>query len=121
METNQLICEAIKTLGDDGALSPYPEYSGRCMYGRKCLGVTTDNPTAAVTYIIGAVLSNLRDIPEEELPSEELIDCMERVIDQLGMGSRTDSMGLDSILYWPDITLTPEQVALFDGDDEEDE
>jgi hypothetical protein len=120
METNQLICEAIKSLSDDGALSPYPEYSGRCMYGRKCLGVTTDNPTAAVAYIIGQVLTNLRDIPEEDMPNELLIDCMDRVIAHLGMGSRTDSMGLDSILYWPDITLTPEQVALFEGDEDDE-
>jgi hypothetical protein len=58
----------------------YEEYSGRGMYGKKCVGITTNKPmevieTAAQYGITGAV---------------------------------TDSMGMDTIVYWPKIQYVSE-------------
>jgi hypothetical protein len=59
-------------------------YSGRCMYGKKCCGITTDEPLQTVMqigYLIG---------------TNNLGDC-----DQFS--PRMDSMGRSTIVYFPDI------------------
>ena len=50
------------------------DYSGRCMFGRRCYGITTPDPTACV------MLAGRFGLPR---PSQ-------------------DNMGLDFIIYWPD-------------------
>lgn len=57
----------------------YPRYSGRGMYGAKCVGIVCADPTAAI----------------EEAAARGL------------RGSRWDSMGKDFIVYWPDIPSPP--------------
>ena len=51
-------------------------YSGRCMYGATCFGIVTDDPEGLIEAAIEAGLK----------------------------GARTDSMGFDTIVYWPSIT-----------------
>lgn len=55
----------------------YEDYSGRSMFGAKCVGIVTSNPT---TLISQALASGILD-------------------------HRTDSMGRDTIVYWPHIQM----------------
>lgn len=58
----------------------YPDYSGRFMYGAKCYGIVCDDP----------------------------IPCIEEAAEAGLRGARHDSMGLQYIVYWPDISETTE-------------
>lgn len=58
------------------------DYSGRCMYGKTCPGITVDGDENEVIEEAGA-----RGI----------------------RGARTDSMGRGVIVYWPGITTKPKQ------------
>jgi len=72
-------------------------YSGRSMYGQECLGIVCPNPLQALM----TVLSHFADRAEEA-------DDVCQFIDQLGE-PQADSMGLDSILYFPSCTLPKAQ------------
>lgn len=74
-------------------------YSGRGMYGRYCVGVTTDGPFE-VGVTLGAHFC-LNGIAPDEIP-----------------GPSTDSMGQSTILYWPGLKW-PE--GMKDDEDEDDE
>lgn len=67
-------------------------YSGRGMYGRQCISVTTGERVHSV----------LADI----------IACCEDVDAASDMirGASTDNMGLDHVIYWPSVTW-PEVLA----------
>lgn len=56
-------------------------YSGRGMYGRECLAITVRNPIQ-VAQDIGWKAART---PESDFPQQV----------------RTDSMGLDYVIYWP--------------------
>lgn len=58
-------------------------YSGRAMYGRTCLGVVVPNPMKAVLDIAA---QGVKVPPPKQ-----------------------DSMGLDFIIYWPDIPWSKEE------------
>ncbi len=70
------------------------DYSGRGMYGKSCVGIVAHSLLA-----LGAAISRL--VEDEEL-REELVS-----------NSLTDSMGYDTIVYWPRVTSS-------DADEDED-
>lgn len=76
-------------------------YSGRGMYGSECLGVVVDDPIEFVLDLfwsmsaLKVILSPNGDIHELDTDIEQLVDALRH--------SRTDSMGLSTILYWPRI------------------
>ena len=83
-------------------------YSGRGMYGKYCLGVTTDNPIEVAAQAVARAVENVQmDHPKANLGIEA-----RRIADEVGDAS-TDSMGLDVIVYWPGVP--------YEGDDEDDE
>lgn len=51
----------------------YEQYSGRGMYGRQCYGITTDYPDT----------------------------CIEAAVENGIKGACTDSLGMQTIVYWP--------------------
>ena len=63
-------------------------YSGRCMYGEKCLAFVGDS----VTEIIASLMEGCDD-------GEDSPRLME--LPRLLRDSRTDNMGLDMVLYFP--------------------
>lgn len=67
-------------------------YSGRAMYGERCLGVDCDNPARAAVRIARALVSLC-----EGSELEEILEAME--------DAKTDSMGRDAILYFPSIAF----------------
>jgi hypothetical protein len=82
LELVEQIAEAV-----DGTV--YHGYSGRGMYGAKCLGVTCGDATRCI----------------EEAASRGL------------MKASTDNMGRDMIVYWPHLDNEEEQVSAIDPDD----
>jgi|SRR6478752_2189543 len=82
---NQII-EAIENCGETPT-----DYSGRGMYGKRCLGVVCDNPMATLLSILDSFASGANELSE-----------VQELIQELGR-PQTDSMGLSSILYFPDV------------------
>lgn len=74
--------EALVRAIEDCDLTPR-SYSGRGMYGRKCVGVTIDRDSDWTPFALGAELALLLGDEVRDLRS-----CM-------------DGMGLDTILYFP--------------------
>lgn len=74
METKDQI-EALQEVADEIGGKFRKSYSGRCMYGRSCVGIVTDDPIA----------------------------CIEEAASKGIKGAKMDNMGLSSIVYWPDI------------------
>ena len=63
----------------------HAEYSGRWMYGETCFGFAGD-----LEHIIGDILSDLSECPEE---IEEFASMLK--------DSRKDQLGLEWIIYFP--------------------
>lgn len=84
-----------RTEGFDPSVEFSPTYSGRGMYGAKCVGVIADSAStpAAFLYILA-----------DELDMEFL-----DLLGDLGFGAR-DSMGLSTIYYWSHLTLDDEAI-----------
>jgi len=70
-------------------LEPY-SYSGRGMFGKSCVGVTVTNTTKFI-FELGLKIGS----KHEEENYEELKEGFENI--------RTDNMGLDYVVYFPDI------------------
>ncbi|MHB8407832.1 MAG: hypothetical protein ACYDHY_06915 [Acidiferrobacterales bacterium] len=80
-------------------------YSGRGMYGRSCLGVTIDRDHDLMDFIAD-VLEHASE--SEDISLSELADSFR--------GAKTDSMGLGTILYFPDVAHQDEPAE--EGDEE---
>jgi len=70
------------------------DYSGRAMFGKSCVGITVEDPIKAVLEIVEEFYRST-DIEEEPDALPDL--CYEL------KNHRVDTMGLGSILYWPEI------------------
>lgn len=79
----------IKTFCEDFGYEFRDDYSGRSMYGKKCVGIVPD-----VTYM--ACLVQLVDYLRDE--------GVYNAYDLLG-DPRVDSMGMDTIIYFPKIEI----------------
>lgn len=95
----------VRELFEDAQYEPR-RYSGRCMYGRECLSVTTDSASESVTVVLDVVQACAENGTSEDVV--ELVDMLR--------GSRTDSMGRGVVVYWPDISW-----AECGGEEEEEE
>ena len=81
----------------------FRSYSGRGMFGRQCLGITAkDALTVAVDLFDG-----LRYAPLDEAD----LDAAHEDLAQALREARTDSMGMDVIVYFPDIAVVESEVA----------
>lgn len=82
----QQIVEAFENAGYEPT-----DYSGRFMYGDRCLGVSGDNALSIVIETIAEFARNAET-------TDEVVDFVER----LG-NVRSDSLGLGQIVYFPSI------------------
>lgn len=99
----QHFIDALKGQSDDIKAT---SYSGRGMFGVKCIGVSLDR-TGQVMELAVLLLAG-------GLSKNEVTDLGDQMV--------TDAMGHGLIVYWPRIKLTPEEAAqLADDDEEEDE
>lgn len=76
-------------------------YSGRAMYGYRCVAVIIDGPQGLVG--LGLALAEACDT-DETGEGGPLPDELTTLIHFLRRGERTDSMGrTGTVVYWPDI------------------
>lgn len=73
--TNEDAYDVIRIAADRCGGDLRDDYSGRGMFGERCVGIVCDNPDEAI----------------EEAASQGL------------KGARTDSMGRQAIVYWPSV------------------
>lgn len=71
-------------------------YSGRFMYGKKCLAVDGDDALS----IFGRLLATARQ-EDDETRRDQLLNALEEACGDC----RTDQMGLGQVIYWPDISF----------------
>lgn len=91
--------EAIKNFCEEHGYDLRLNYSGRGMYGRECFGLVVPDSGIEACMLLAVYLSQeVGDISVENLASNV----------------RTDSMGRDLIVYFPNYKL-------HDGDEEEEE
>ncbi len=86
--TPERFVELLKYVGKDGEV-PY-SYSGRFMYGARCVAINVERNASAFSLLAGVALA-------AELDNEGDGDDVVRILDD----TRQDSMGLDTVLYWP--------------------
>lgn len=101
------------------------KYSGRGMYGQYCVGIVASNAMEAVLNLLGhfavdAMEAERHGDPEAEEPPEErqLYDKLFRL---LTSAIRTDSLGYDTVVYFPDWEWDPELKEEVNDEDDEDE
>lgn len=105
MELSQLIKD---TAEDSGAANFYNGYSGRGMYGRKCVGLT--GSMQDIMQVIGAVIKEAH-FNSDEIEFTDVVDCL--------LDFKQDSMGLDVIVYWPELEPVTESENENDGQPDE--
>ncbi len=91
---------------EDGGFEPR-SYSGRAMYGRRCLGVEIDR-NQSIGNVVAAILESIADddCRSNEQGLREIADGFRDM--------RWDNMGLDTIYYFPNVPFVSD-------DEEEDE
>ena len=81
-------------------------YSGRMMFGRNCLGVVVEN--GDIGNLIAHIVDNL-----DETTQGDIADGVRSM--------RTDSMGLQTIVYFPSVSYIDPDVFADDNCDDEGE
>lgn len=97
---------------------PQP-YSGRYMYGAQCVAITQIDDGGWRDLVVSdlAMLGwNLARVAVDELEDEWAVESVERPLSQ----TRTDSLGLGIVAYWPG-ELWPAGLEATATDDDEDE
>ena len=95
MNTNESLVQMICEMNDLEARS----YSGRGMFGRECLGIV-GKTVADVTADLFDGLDAL-DLPDSDAAYREVSAALR--------ASRTDSMGMDVIVYFPEIAFVAKE------------
>lgn len=91
------LAKAIEEICDTMGWTYVPDYSGRCMYGRKCVGVEPEDGGAASTAvdITLELVEMLRDDPDRyDFDFDDLSELS---------SAMSDSMGMGVIVYFPSI------------------
>lgn len=74
------------------------DYSGRGMYGNTCIGFVIDANPIYLAMGIGSILRDMEN-------NEELVDVDGNYFGWYDLRVETDSMGLSSILYFPNLSI----------------
>jgi hypothetical protein len=91
--SNKKIADIVRDFCLSEGYEFYPDYSGRAMYGGKCIGISHKDTTATVMLRLARHIMDY--LPQEPLEINEALRRLEN--------SRQDNLGLGTITYWPDI------------------
>lgn len=97
--------EVLQQACEDAALETL-NYSGRGMYGKKCLGVTGDEglgPLAMSFRIVSGLVRMVDmfvDSSEKTFKKEDLDELLEHM-----ESAQSDSMGRSTVLYFPQLEV----------------
>ena len=78
-------------------------YSGRCMYGKRCVSVNIDRGVSAAKVaaeVMREAVSQTLDNAPDDMIADELTDRIDALASVLSE-TREDSMG--GVVYWPDV------------------
>lgn len=109
------ICEEIEGMCDgagEGEFRYYPDYSGRCMYGKNCVGIVGRTETEIMVELMQLIPNMLN---ESEDGMEDLYNDFIHVM----KSARSDNMGTRMIVYFP--SLQDDRLEEFDESEEEEE
>ena len=103
-------------------------YSGRGMYGKSCLAITGSlrECQRAVANVVGVLIDEIVDA-EADLNDDSLSDAIRnaaditvttnrKLIEQLIATQQSDSMGMGTVMYWPNFTFEADETV--DEDEE---
>lgn len=103
---NSTLYHVMQKFADDYGVVVSNDYSGRFMYGRKCVSV--EGSEAEIQELFKAVLLEYHqswvEAENQRMGDHEfnLPDILyEELLDLLLVNYKTDSMGLDIVVYWP--------------------
>ncbi len=102
----------------DGAGFETRSYSGRGMYGRRCVGVVVENLGSFIADTISEIVDRLAYMSEEEREDHNPATEMEQVV-RAFRNMKTDNMGMDIIVYFPEEEWKDDEKE--DDDEEMDE
>lgn len=115
--------ERIKEMADNGYVE-YRSYSGRGMYGKSCVGITgsyrdcqrlLSDIAAEIIDDVYTTAIDCGDDEKEMIHAGNVANQSKEDIENL-MNYSTDNMGLDIVMYWPNIKFVGKEF-----EDEEDE
>lgn len=98
MQISQTIAQIVENVAPDFDVELRSDYSGRCMYGQECLGLVGSFEN--IMTVLQAVTSELHDYSVEG--DEEYQMAWSDWMD-FAFQFKMDSMGLDVIVYWPNM------------------
>lgn len=101
----QIVIEACESAG----FRPYA-YSGRGMYGAKCLGFDCRNPVKAALELANSLTSEVEDL-----------GALDDVLTDLASGAKWDSMGRDYVIYFEDVAWQGPESQEHEDDEEDEE
>ena len=98
---------AIAEAGEHNLVRFRNDYSGRGMYGKTCVGITGPryDCQSMIAEAISSAIIDWQMVPLGS--SREETDLFYRELVNTLNSYRTDSMGLDVILYWPELPPIP--------------
>lgn len=93
------------TYGTVGDVDFRPEYSGRGMYGKNCVGFVVQRPAVGLMSVGAALAEVLRLADEDDVDYDEKLNLLHYMVTNACM----DNMGMDMIVYFPGVTLASEE------------
>lgn len=92
-----LLLSLLLPCADSDTLSPFP-YSGRGMFGKKCVAVESKSFKDFCTDFMDLALDQATDLLDGENSMRDVV--------QLIRDAQTDNLGKNIVVYWPDETWT---------------
>ncbi len=112
MANKHVIQEFFEDTSEDFELR---KYSGRGMYGKECVGIITPSLAKFMAHVMQSLQYKLDSLEFDPDSTDEVVGNLAQAFKHM----RTDSMGLDTIVYFPNMEFVGEEFS--NGDEGEDE
>jgi hypothetical protein len=89
----------------DDSITPYYKYSGRGMYGDTCYGIVCSDSTSLLPNLLELIDQADLHRSIEAAPTENQYRIAIQWITYVFQRSRTDNLGLNTIVYFPGLDL----------------
>lgn len=99
--TKAKFMEAVSHAEENHDIEVRESYSGRGMYGKSCIGVIGGDEGLAEFESALALLTVMDDL-DDEVNGHTALNALTDVQDM----RRSDSMGLETVYYYPNLTVT---------------
>ena len=104
MELNRTQVDMLQDFADDYDYDLREDYSGRCLYGRSCIGFVTDDSGFTVAMNLCSYLNDM-DPDNEDPDVSDILNAFQRT------SASEDSMGLSRIIYFPSVSVKEREDA----------